>query len=225
LYAVTSSDLTKILKEGTDRLGLSLSDHAVAQFVTYATELTRWNQRVNLTTLRSDRDIAVKHFLDSLTVLCYVTPGARLMDIGTGAGFPGVPLKIACPPIHLVLMDGSQKKVFFLRHLIRQLGLSDTETLHGRAETLDMMERHGGRFDLVLSRAVAPLRSLLPLMAPYAAAGGMVVAMRGRKGEADLKDAHWTSADLDLSEIRRVTLPIVEEQRVVLVFRRRFSSN
>lgn len=222
---MTSSDLAQILKEGTDHLGLRLSDPAVEQFVVYARELTHWNRRVNLTALRTDRDIAVKHFVDSLTVLPYVTPRARVMDIGTGAGFPGVPLKIACPSLRLVLMDASQKKVFFLRHLIRQLGLSNAEALHGRAEDRHMRERYGRGFDVVLSRAVAPLGSLLPLIAPYAAPNGMVIAMRGREGEADLESADWGSVDLDLSEIRPIVLPMVEEQRVLLVFRQRVSHN
>jgi 16S rRNA (guanine527-N7)-methyltransferase len=162
----------------------------------------------------------VKHFLDSLTVAPFLQGAKQVLDIGTGAGFPGLPLKILSPSIELVLLESSQKKCFFLRHIVRGLQLEGVAIVHGRAEDKKITERYAKGFDLVLSRALADLPTSLQLALPYAKRRGLIVGMRGRQGEQERDEIDWNSLGLQLIEMRKLTLPFVEEQRVLLLFQR-----
>jgi 16S rRNA (guanine527-N7)-methyltransferase len=214
-------DITAILRKGAEELGITLTSQVVASYLFYIKELKKWNQRINLTSLETDRDIAVKHFLDSLTIAPFLQDATQLLDIGTGAGFPGLPLKIFAPSIDVLLLESSQKKCSFLRHIVRGLKLAGVEIVHGRAEDKKMIERYAGGFDLVLSRALADLLTSLQLALPYAKRGGRIVGMRGRQGEHERDTTEWRPLGLQLLEQRRLTLPFVEEQRVLLLFERR----
>ena len=214
-------DITAILLKGAEQIGITLTSQVVASYLFYIKELKKWNQRINLTSLETDREIAVKHFLDSLTIAPLLRDATQVLDIGTGAGFPGLPLKILSPPIELCLLESSQKKCSFLRHIVRGLKLANVEIVHGRAEDKKMAERYGGVFDLVLSRALADLPTSLQLALPYAKRGGRIVGMRGRQGEQERDATDWRSLGLQLIEQRKMILPFVEEQRVLLIFQRR----
>jgi len=217
---MTMPDITAILLKGAEQLGITLTSQVVERFLFYIKELKKWNQRINLTSLATDRDIAVKHFLDSLTIAPFLQGAARVLDIGTGAGFPGLPLKILSPSIALLLLESSQKKCSFLRHVVRGLKLANVEIVHGRAEDKKMIERYGGGFDLVLSRALADLLTSLQLALPYAKRGGRIVGMRGRQGEQERDETDWRPLGLQLIEQRKLTLPFVQETRVLLLFQR-----
>ncbi len=214
------SDITSILLTGAEQIGIRLTSEAVESFLFYIKELKKWNQRVNLTALTTDRDIAVKHFLDSLTIAPLLQDAMQVLDIGTGAGFPGLPLKIFVPSLAVLLLESSQKKCSFLRHIARGLKLANVEIVHGRAEDRKLIERYGGGFDLVLSRALADLSTSLQLALPYAKEGGRIVGMRGRQGEREREATDWKALGLELIEQRRLTLPFVQEQRVLLLFQR-----
>ena len=214
-------DITAILLKGAEQIGITLTSQVVASYLFYIKELKKWNQRINLTSLETDREIAVKHFLDSLTIAPFLQDATQVLDIGTGAGFPGLPLKILSPSIELCLLESSQKKCSFLRHIVRGLKLANVEIVHGRAEDKKMAERYGGVFDLVLSRALADLPTSLQLALPYAKRGGRIVGMRGRQGEQERDATDWRSLGLQLIEQRKMILPFVEEQRVLLIFQRR----
>jgi 16S rRNA (guanine527-N7)-methyltransferase len=213
-------DITAILVKGAEQLGITLTAQVMESYLLYIKELKKWNQRINLTALTSDREIAVKHFLDSLTVAPLLQRATRLLDIGTGAGFPGLPLKIFAPRIDVCLLESSQKKCSFLRHIVRELKLEGVEIVQGRAEDKKVIERYAGAFDLALSRALADLPSSLRLALPYVKKGGRIVGMRGRQGEQERDATDWQSLGLRLIEQWRVTLPFVEEQRVLLLFQR-----
>lgn len=175
--------LTEIVRRGANEAwGLGLSDGQIEQFARYAGLLIEWNAtRMNLTRLTSPRDVAVKHFLDSLAVLTVLTPppGARALDVGTGAGLPGLALKIARPDLKMTLLDGTAKKLLFCRAVADDLGLEGVVTVHARAEEAARCADLTGRFDLVTARAVAPLERLLPWLAPFLAPGGVGVAFKG----------------------------------------------
>lgn len=167
---------------GLRQLDLSLSDQQLAQFVRYQQELLDWNTRFNLTAITNPEDVQMKHFLDSLSLLvAYNRPQARLLDIGSGAGFPGVPLKIARPEWKITLLEATGKKVTFLRHVIETLRLDGVVAIQGRAEELAHQLAYRGAFDLLTARAVASLSTLLEYSAPYCRVGGAIICQK--KGE------------------------------------------
>lgn len=213
-------ELKEILASGAEEIGVVLSPQVIESYLLYIEELKRWNARINLTALRGDLEIGVKHFLDSLTVAPYLHRAKRVLDIGAGAGFPGLPLKIQSPDIELLLLEASQKKVFFLRDVVRVLKLERVEIVHGRAEASEIKKRYAERFDLVLSRALADLPTSLHLALPYAQKGGRIVGMRGKKGEEEARAVDWDALGLQLIEVKKLALPFVKEERVLLIFQR-----
>jgi 16S rRNA (guanine527-N7)-methyltransferase len=212
--------LKEILASGAKEIGVVLTAQVIESYLFYIEELKRWNTRINLTALTGDLEIGVKHFLDSLTVAPYLHGARRVLDIGTGAGFPGLPLKIVSPTIELFLLESSQKKVFFLRNILRGLKLEGVEVVHGRAEANEMKKRYAGGFDLVLARALADLPTSLQLALPYTKVGGRIVGMRGKKGEEEVREMDGNAVELQLIETKKLALPFVEETRVLLVFQR-----
>jgi 16S rRNA (guanine527-N7)-methyltransferase len=212
--------LKEILVSGAEEIGVVLSAPVIESYLLYIEELRKWNARINLTALTGDLEIGVKHFLDSLSVAPYLHGTKRLLDIGAGAGFPGLPLKILSPTIALFLLEASQKKVFFLRNVVRVLKLEGVEIVHGRAEAREIQQRYAERFDLVLSRALADLPTSLHLALPYTKKGGRIVEMRGKKGEEEARAVDWDALGLQLREVKKLTLPFVGETRVLLLVQR-----
>ncbi|MFC1990933.1 16S rRNA (guanine(527)-N(7))-methyltransferase RsmG, partial [Chloroflexota bacterium] len=152
------------LNVGTSKLGLHLTPEQIEKFAIYYQELIDWNQRVNLTAITDYDEVQIKHFLDSLTVILVLKKqagGLHVIDVGTGAGLPGMPLKIIHPDIKLTLLEATAKKADFLHHLKRRLGLGDIEVVVGRAEDIAHKAEYREKFDLVLSRAVASLPALV----------------------------------------------------------------
>ena len=213
-------EIKDILVRGAELIGVALTDQAVASFLYYIDQLKKWNRKINLTSLTEDLEIVAKHFVDSLTVAPYVHGSQHVLDIGAGAGFPGLPLKIICPALELVLLEATQKKCSFLRHIVRGLELEGVQIVHGRAEDGAIQGRYAGGFDLVLSRAVADLPTSLRLALPYPKKGGVIVGMRGKKGEEEQGETDWEQWGLRLIEMRKLILPFVEETRVLLLFQR-----
>jgi 16S rRNA (guanine527-N7)-methyltransferase len=168
------------LISGARKLGIQLTPEQLGQFETYYHELIDWNNRINLTRITDYEDVQLKHFLDSLTVLTAVrlTKGLRTIDIGTGAGMPGIPLKIVSPGINLTLSEATGKKVKFLEHIISKLGLDGVEIVSIRAEEIAHDVRYREEFGLVLSRAVAPLPVAVELSLPFCEVGGLCVALK-----------------------------------------------
>ena len=206
--------------KGAELIGVALTDQNVESFLYYIDQLKQWNKKVNLTALKEDLEIVAKHFVDSLTAAPYAQGAQRVLDIGAGAGFPGLPLKIIYPALELVVLEAAQKKCFFLRHIVRGLKLEGVEIVHGRAEDDAIQGRYADCFDLVLSRAVADLPTSLQLALPYPKKRGFIVGMRGRKGEEEQGEKDWGALGLQLIEQRKLTLPFVEEARVLLLFQR-----
>jgi len=168
------------LESGARGLGLALTGQQLEQFELYYHELVDWNRKVNLTAITEYKDVQVRHFLDSLTMVLAVGPadGLQAIDIGTGAGLPGIPLKIVFPVLRLTLLEATAKKIKFLEHLALRLSLNNVEIVSGRAEELGHDQRYRERFDLVLCRAVAALPALVELGLPFSAVGGRLVAWK-----------------------------------------------
>ncbi len=213
------NEITEILQCGANATwSLGLSDAQIGQFVHYAELLVEWNAtRMNLTRIVSPQGIAVKHFLDSLALLTVARPpqNARVLDVGTGAGLPGLALKIARPDLRVTLMDGTAKKLTFCRAVADDLGLEAVEIVHARAEDAAKRPDLVGRFDWVTARAVAPLDKLLPWLAPFAAPGGVLLSLKGIAAEEELAAAGPVAKRLGLTlDIVSVPLPEAEEETV-----------
>jgi 16S rRNA (guanine527-N7)-methyltransferase len=214
--------MTQTLAEQAAALfDITLSPEQISQFEIYARELVEWSARINLTAITDPQGIQVRHFLDSLSIVKAVPlrPGLRVIDVGTGAGFPGLPLKIVYPDLRLTLLEATGKKVAFLDHVVTSLGLKDVETLHARAEEAGHQTAHRAKYDLVLARAVARLPSLLEYLLPLSRVGGYSIAMKGKtaKEEADGSARALSLLGGRLKEIEKIQLPDVAEDHYLIV--------
>lgn len=202
-------------------LGLQLNKSQLAAFERYERELISWNTRFNLTAIDDPGKIRVKHFLDSLSCLLAIrgTPMERVIDVGTGAGFPGIPLKIACPAIRLTLVDSVRKKVEFCRYMVETLRLKDVEVIQERAETIGLHPDHRQSYDWAVARAVAEMPVLMEYTLPLVRIGGRVLAMKGESGPLESQAAEHAMRVLGghLQQLIPVTLPGVEDQRYLVV--------
>jgi len=212
--------MEKLIK-GAKKLGITLSTQQIGQFETYYRKLVDWNQRMNLTSITDYEGVQVRHFLDSLTVATAV--GERrdisVMDVGAGAGLPGIPLKILWPEIRLVLLEATAKKAGFLQHLIGELGLENVAVLVGRAEVKahDIKYREG--FDVVLSRAVAALPALAELTLPFCAVGGRFIAQKKGETGAEVEQASKAITVMggSIREVKRLDIPELDDTRYLIV--------
>jgi len=229
----------ELLRDGARAFGLCLTAEHVQAFQTYYRELGTWNHKFNLTAVTRYEDVQIRHFLDSLTcLLALPVPGAEsrqplpdtvplssreapmlCIDVGTGAGFPGLPVKILRPAMQLTLLDSSRKKVAFLEHVISMLGLAGVSLLCARAEEAGQHVQHRERYDVVLSRAVAELTELVEYCLPLCRKGGRLIVQKGRDIEGELRAAHVAIGLLggELREVKAVELPGLNEVRSLVL--------
>jgi 16S rRNA (guanine527-N7)-methyltransferase len=205
------------LVSGARVLGVSLDTCMIEVFEGFLEELTKWNQRMNLTALRDDRSIIVRHFLDSLTLVRHLPKGSSVLDIGSGAGFPGIPLGIVRSDLEIVLLEASRKKTYFHRKVIRSLNLSGIESIWGRSDQAEIKAELGGRFDVVVSRAVMPLESFLQEATDFVRPEGMIVVMGGENVDVPCLPP---SLDLHLDNTVSLDLPFDRTRRHLLFFRK-----
>ena len=208
-----------LLIEGAKTFGVSLDEKAMEAFELYLKELLKWNQKINLTAIRSEKGMVLKHFLDSLSVTPYLPKHSFILDIGSGAGFPGIPLKIVQPTLEVTLIDSVRKKVDFQRHILRMLGLKGTEAIHGRVQDKGILQDLGGRFDIVLSRAFSDLQTFLALSFPFLKEEGTVIAMKGEVDDKEmslLPDTERTR--YRLKRAVPLILPFSSFKRTILLF-------
>lgn len=209
-----------MLKQGAEELEINLTDSQTRLFFVYLDTLKIYNQQVHLTGIKTAKEIIVKHFLDSLTCSFGFNAinGMKIIDIGTGAGFPGVPLKICYPEITLTLLDSNEKQGDFLYHLKNQLGI-EFEILTGRAEDFGEKEEYRERYDVILARAVAKLNTLVECALPFLKIGGVFIAQKGVDVHDELLRAQKAIEILGgrLREQKRILLPIVYEERNLVI--------
>jgi 16S rRNA (guanine527-N7)-methyltransferase len=213
--------MEKLAQDANNLLGIHLSPRQLACFERYEKELVEWNARFNLTAIRDSEGIRAKHFLDSLTCLLAWrdVPPASLIDVGTGAGFPGLPLKILYPGLDLALVESVGKKAAFCRHAAASLGMERVDVITARAEEVGQNPRYRERFDWAVARAVAALPILVEYLLPLVKVGGGVLAQKGESGPAE---AHASERALRmlggrLRQVIPVHLPGVAEDRYLIV--------
>ena len=205
-------ELKELLISGAEGFDVPLNKEKVERFGLYLKELQRWNRKINLTSLVEDREIIIKHFLDSLTPLKYLSRQSFILDLGSGGGFPGVPLKIAEPSLKVVLLESSKKKNSFLNHIIGALSLKGITALKQRAESKDCQLLMKEAFDVVIARAFAGMEEFLKMGSPYLKKRGTLVAMRGRKVKEELERCGRVLKENKLKLGRLVELSLPEGQ-------------
>lgn len=212
-----------LLVEGAKALGIGLDEEEVHEFGLYLNELARWNQKINLTAVRTEKGILLKHFLDSLSACPYLPTRGRLLDIGSGAGFPGIPIKIVRPSLQVALIDSVQKKVVFQRHIFRTLDLHGIEAIHGRIQDQEILASMGGRFDAVISRAFSDTKTFLGLSQPFLRPGGLALAMKGSVDEEEIRQAREALKEhYEHRPTVSFVLPFSTFKRSILLFEKRF---
>ncbi len=215
---------TSLGKITEELLGLRISPQQGEAFRWYASELIAWNKRFNLTAITDRAEIETKHFLDSLTCLSVMgaAPQGKVLDVGSGAGFPGIPLKIVHPQLRLTLLESIGKKVAFCRHVVAGLGLEGVEVIQDRAETAGHMAGHRQAYDWVVARAVAALPVLIEYVLPFLKLGCYAIAQKGETGPAEVQAAESALQVLGgrIEQVESVELPRVAETRYLIVIRK-----
>ena len=203
-----------LLKDCCEQMGVSLSEAQLEQFMTYLSLLLEWNEKMNLTAITEHRDVVLKHFADCLSLIPHVAwkEGMQVIDVGTGAGFPGIPVKIAKPEVEMTLLDSLQKRIGFLQEVGTQLKLDGVEYVHSRAEDGGQNPDYREQFDLCVSRAVANLAVLSEYCLPFIKVGGQLAALKGPDAEAEVEQAAGALKKLGgrLVEIKDVTIPYTD---------------
>ncbi|HEY9581397.1 MAG TPA: 16S rRNA (guanine(527)-N(7))-methyltransferase RsmG, partial [Savagea sp.] len=202
--------------------GIELSERQIEQFRTYFTELVEWNEKMNLTAITDEPSVYLKHFYDSITAAFYVdfSKEMTVCDVGAGAGFPSIPLKICYPHIELTIVDSLNKRITFLNHLANELQLENVHFVHARAEEFGKNKAYREQFDLVTARAVARLSVLSELCVPLVKKGGQFVAMKGAAGPEELIDAKSALNILGVELVEQFDFELPEEdsERTLYVF-------
>lgn len=214
--------MKELLIQGAAAFGAHLTEEQVQGFYLYMETLKRWNQKFNLTAIENEKDIIIKHFIDSLSMLPYMEKeNASIIDVGTGAGFPGIPLKLVRPNLKLVLLDSLEKRVGFLKELINILNISDTAAIHGRAEDYGVKSVYREVFDISTARAVASLPVLLEYCLPFTAVGGVFIAMKGSNAdEAESSDKALKILGGEIERIDEIVLPFSDIKRRLIIVRK-----
>jgi 16S rRNA (guanine527-N7)-methyltransferase len=197
--------------------GISISNQQIKQFELYFQELVEWNEKINLTAITEREQVYIKHFFDSLSLSFFYDLESikTLADIGSGAGFPSIPLKIIFPHIQVTIVDSLNKRVLFLKELVTKLSLDHVECVHGRAEDVSRLPNYRDQFDLVTARAVARLSGLNELCLPFVKLGGHFISMKGSDVKEEVAEAAFSLAELKgkLISLETMELPVEHSLR------------
>ena len=209
-----------LLLQNAQYLGIELNEQQLSQFEIYKNELLQWNAKTNLISENSSQEIITRHFLDSLTALQFIyKPTARMVDVGCGAGFPGLPLKIALPTLELYLLETNRKKVSFLKHMIRLLNLSTTVVLYDRTENIIKTDTWKEKFDVLISRATFKLSELLPQGEYFLVRGGNLIALKGPNVEEELTQCTSGAEQYKISQFIQhdINVPFLDAHRKIII--------
>jgi len=226
---IGTNDWSNFLINQAKTIQVNLNHTQNRLFSIHAIELIKWTQKINITTITDPIEVASNHFLDSLVPAQFIPPEATLLDIGSGGGFPGIPLKVILPKLSVTLIDASRKKTSFLKHVVRTLKLDNIEALHLRAEDLAIQPSYMNRFDVIISRALTSLGAFVRLALPLLADGGVIIALKGEVDKADLDDLRdnvlgkmKSGGSLDRQftiSLKRYSLPMLDTERSIITVR------
>jgi 16S rRNA (guanine527-N7)-methyltransferase len=224
-----STEWETLIVEGAKALGIHLDYKIAHQFAIHGSELVKWTKKINLTAITDPFEVGLKHFLDSIAPAHFIPPTASLLDIGSGGGFPGIPLKILMPSLSVVLIDGSRKKVSFLRHIIRLLQLENIEARQVRAEEFSKTPGYANAFDVVISRALSALGPFVKMADPLLTEAGILITYKGKLDQKEL-DALRSHVPEKIDRINsndrryfltveKYQLPVFKSERSILIIR------
>lgn len=211
--------LEEILVSGASNLGINLEDAQVVRFMRYLELLMEWNNKFNLTAIKQPDEIVIKHFLDSLLLGQYLLPADKLADIGSGAGFPGLPLKIAFPELQVTLVDSLNKRIKFLQIVVDELGLDNVKTVHSRAEDIGRKPGYRDSFDVVVTRAVARMSVICEYCLPLVRLGGKFIAAKGPNVTQEITEAQgvFKLLNSEVTNVFQTELPLKGDLRTFVI--------
>ena len=229
MMQVGSKNWKNVIYDGAKDLEIQIDQEKIDQFGIHAFELLKWTRKINLTAICDPLEIAVKHFLDSIAPARFISPDTSLLDVGSGGGFPGIPLKIMIPSLSVTLIDASRKKVSFLKHVIRMLGLINIEACHVRAQDLSKDCGVHTAYDVIISRALSSMVNFVQMSLPLLAKHGVIMAMKGKITDKEIESARsllekprdiqensMSSFDMVLKKYR---LPYLKSQRSLVIIK------
>ena len=205
-----------------NELNIELSTKQLQDFYDYMNLLLEWNKKINLTAITEIDDVILKHFIDSLTIAKHLKNSDNLVDVGTGAGFPGIPISIWNENINITLLDSLNKRIIFLNEVIRKLNLKNIKTIHGRAEEFGQNKKTREKYEIVTSRAVANLTTLSEYLLPIVKVGGKCICMKGPNIEQELNEAKFAIKELggEIEKIENCILPDSDIERNIIIIKK-----
>lgn len=213
----------EIIRKGIAPFGMNIDEQQILLLYRHAQALLQWNRKINLTAITDPKEIAIKHFIDSLAPLPFLKPMQHVLDVGSGGGFPGLPLKVLCPSIELTLLDAVRKKTSFIQHAIRTLKLKGARAIHGRVEDLSYPAQRMA-FDTIICRAFSNLSMIFTNVWPLLSTGGKIVAWKGRLPEKEMMDFRKIFRKervLLKMETHTYRLPIYDAERTLIILTKR----
>jgi 16S rRNA (guanine527-N7)-methyltransferase len=226
---IGSTKWKHVIYDGAKDLDFEIDRGKIDQFAIHASELLKWSQKTNLTAISDPFEIAVKHFLDSIAPARFIPPDTSLLDVGSGGGFPGIPLKIMIPSLSVTLIDASRKKVSFLKHVIRRLDLINIEACHVRAQDLSKDCGVHTAYDVIISRALSSMVNFVQMSLPLLATHGVIIAMKGKITDKEIeskrlllekpRDMQENSMSSFNMVLKKYRLPYLKSQRSLLIIK------
>ena len=211
-------EFSEKIKEYMNKINIEISDKQIEKFFDYMNLLLEWNEKINLTAITEPEDIILKHFVDCATILKYIKDEDKIIDIGTGAGFPGIPLKILNEKLDITLMDSLNKRINFLNEIINKLDLKNIVAIHARAEELARNKEYREKFDIATSRAVANLSTLSEYMLPMTKINGQSICMKGPDIEEEIENGKKAVKILggEIKKVEKLELPESKDKRTII---------
>ena len=204
-----NDDFKNKMIELSKKINIDITDEQLEKFYRYMELLLEWNEKINLTAITETDEVILKHFIDSMTVFKYLVESKNIIDVGTGAGFPGIPVAITNDNVKITLLDSLNKRINFLNEVCRELNINNVETIHGRAEEAGQSKQHREKYDVVVSRAVANLPVLLEYVSPYVKVGGYSIVMKGDSVDEEITLAQNALKTLNLKVDEKINYSYV----------------
>ena len=215
-----------LIKE-CENINLEISLEDANKFYKYMKLLLEWNEKINLTAITEENEVIIKHFIDSLTIYKYLNEAKSIIDVGTGAGFPGIPIKILNKEIDITLMDSLNKRINFLNEVVKNLNLERISCIHSRAEELGRDKKFREKYDVAVSRAVANMSTLVEYLLPFVKVGGMGICMKGSSIDEELKEAEKAIKMIGgkVEKVEKIILPNSDYERNIVIIRKINNTN